>query len=314
MDGDGVNDGDEIPHSPSSCPSDASDNGSPTNCVTLRLTVGDPSGSNSERWNMEMEILEEGTGKAVVCHCDAGFGAPGSARYALVKGKAYIFKLRWIATDPEYTGTPKPDFDWQARINDSTAAGVYEGLNGTGAFIVEDPDTLLTDETHGNHNNITIGREGRILVPKVEFVTGAASCYNFSPSLGEEAALDVKVTPTPPAGGFPGLHFRLEIVRETANNSEQHIDWVDVDDTADYYAARELDFAQKQFAWDGIPDLGFGASASQAYGRDSFQGESASASATRIFPASALGQPVPPPFVTAVAKIMRNYQRNFLIS
>jgi hypothetical protein len=177
-DGDGVNDGDEIPHSPGSCPNDASDNGSPTNCVTLKLTVGDSSGSESERWNLD--VFEQDTGKAVYRHCDAGFGTPGSTNYALVKGKAYTFKLRWIATDPEYTDTPKPDFDWQAKINDSTAAGVYEGLYGTGAFIVEDPDTLLTDETHGNNSNITIGREGRIIVPKAEFDHAKVNTRNLT--------------------------------------------------------------------------------------------------------------------------------------
>ncbi|HOS66147.1 MAG TPA: hypothetical protein PK251_15515 [Candidatus Latescibacteria bacterium] len=87
---DGVRDGDEVPHSPGSCPTDASDGGSSTNCVTLKLTVGDPSGSESERWNFE--VFEEATGRTVVRHCDGGFGTPGSAEYALVKGKAYTFR------------------------------------------------------------------------------------------------------------------------------------------------------------------------------------------------------------------------------
>jgi hypothetical protein len=119
-DEDGVNDGTEVAQG--SCPSDALDNGDPANCVTLKLTVGDPSGSNSERWNME--ILEEGMGKAVVCHCDDGFGTPGSARYALVKGKGsnadhadYFINGRRDLTDlfpvlvgvaPAITGTGAP--------------------------------------------------------------------------------------------------------------------------------------------------------------------------------------------------------------
>jgi hypothetical protein len=189
-DGDGVRDGDEVPHSPGSCPCDPDDEGNPANCVTLSLTVGDPSSSNSERWNFE--VFEVATGKAVVRHCDDGFGTPGSAEYALVKGKAYTFKLRWVATDPEYDDTPKPDYDWQALINDSTAEGGREGLYGTGAFIVEDPDDLLTEYTGGNDNNLTIGKEGRIIVPRIVTETVATSPPNRARKtigVGEEVSL-----------------------------------------------------------------------------------------------------------------------------
>ncbi|MGI6098301.1 MAG: hypothetical protein GX174_03315 [Lentisphaerae bacterium] len=81
-DGDGVSDGVEVAQG--SSPNDAADGGDPANCVRLKLTVGDPSGSHSERWNLE--VAEEDTGKVVVLHCDAGFGTPGSTNYALVKG------------------------------------------------------------------------------------------------------------------------------------------------------------------------------------------------------------------------------------
>jgi hypothetical protein len=185
---DGVWDGVEVPHSPGSCPNDASDNGSPTNCVTLRLTVGDPSGSESERWNLE--VFEEATGRAVVCHCDNGFGSPGSAEYSLVKGKAYTFSLRWVATNLD----GDPDYDWRALINDSTEAGAYSGLYGTGAFIVEDPDELLTDETHGNAANMTLGKQGRIIVPKIVTETVATSPPNRARKtigVGEEVELTV---------------------------------------------------------------------------------------------------------------------------
>ena len=298
-DGDGVRDGVEVPHSPGSCPNDPDDEGNPANCVTLSLTVGDPSGSHSERWNFE--VFEEATGRDVVRHCDDGFGTPGSAEYALVKGKAYTFSLRWIGTNLD----EGPDYDWQALINDSDEAGAREGLYGTGAFIVEDSYGLLTEERHGDEFDITIGETGRIIVPKVEFLESAGTRYNFSPSLGEEAAVDVKVTPAPPEDGFPGVHFRLGIVRETAGGGEQEIDWLDVDDTPAYSRVRAVDFQQKRFTWNGIPNPSlFGNSAPQASGRDSFQG--VSDSAVRILPAVTAGQPVPPPFVTAVAKIVSN--------
>jgi len=195
-DGDGVRDGDEVPHSPGSCPNDADDEGNPANCVTLRLTVGDPSGSNSERWNFE--VFEEATGRTVVRHCDDGFGTPGSAEYALVKGKAYTFSLRWIATNLGYG----PDYDWRALINDSDEAGAREGPYGTGAFIVEDPDGLLTEERHGDSTDITVGKEGRIIVPRIKLepitcgTTGAGVIVNPSGvAAGGLAAYRVEVEP-----------------------------------------------------------------------------------------------------------------------
>jgi hypothetical protein len=165
--------------------------------VTLRLTVGDPSGSESERWNLD--IFEEATGRAVYHHCNPSFGTPDSAEYSLVKGKAYTFKLRWVATDPAYTGTPKPDFDWQALINDSARAGVREGLYGTGAFIVEDSYGLLTEERHGDEFDITIGETGRIIVPKVEITPSVATVTEGADSGDFEAI----VTPV----GLSGLTY-----------------------------------------------------------------------------------------------------------
>ena len=248
-----------------------------------------------------MKVTNNRMQHTVARHCDDGFGTPGSAEYSLVKGRVYTFSLRWVATNRgDY-----PDYDWRARINDSIEAGGREGLYGTGAFIVEDSYGLLTEETHGDDTDITIGKQGRIIVPKVEFLDSAGTRYNFSPSLREEAAVDVKVTPAPPEDGFPGVHFRLGIVRETAGGGEQEIDWLDVDDAATYSRVRAVDFQQKRFTWNGIPNPSlFGKSAPQASGRDSFQG--VSDSAVRILPAVTVGQPVPPPFVTAVAKIVSN--------
>lgn len=106
--------------------------------------------------------------KAVVQHVDDDFGMPGSKKSSLVKGKEYTYKIKWIATDPAYQFYPLSNYDWQALINGSTATGVREGLYGTGRFIVEDPDNLLTYITHGNETDITIGKEGTIIVPKVD--------------------------------------------------------------------------------------------------------------------------------------------------
>ena len=156
-DGDGASDGAEVPHSPGSNPNDPDDQGDPDNCVTLSLTVGDPSGSNSERWKFVVEDPERGM--AVIRHVDDGFGTPGTKEYALVKGKSYQGHVDWVASS-----LSSPDYDWQAKINGSTASGSLDGLYGTGCFAVDDPVMLLTQETHGDNINIAQGRVVNISV------------------------------------------------------------------------------------------------------------------------------------------------------
>ena len=155
-DGDGVRDGAEIPHSPGSNPNDPDDAGNPANCVTLSLTVGDPSGSHSERW--EFLVFELPTMKPIIRHCDLDFGAPGTAEYSLTKGKHYEYKLRWIGAN-----IASPDYDWQALINGTAESGLRAGLYNTGAFYVDDHDELLTHETHGDAENTTLGKTGKIV-------------------------------------------------------------------------------------------------------------------------------------------------------
>jgi hypothetical protein len=142
-----------------------------------------------------------------------------------------------------------------------------------------------------------------VYILKVDIIEDTTTDYNFSPSLGEQAALKVKVEPTPPAGGYGGLYFKLEIVRELQGGGEQHIDWLDVDDDPAYGWARYVDFGTISFVWNGIPSLAFGNSAAQAQCPDIFTGVSASFS--RVLPAVSLGQCVPPPVYTAVATIRR---------
>ena len=151
-DGDGAMDGAEVPHSPGSNPNDPDDQGDPANCVTLSLTVGDPSGSHSERWVFIVEDVVKNAD--IIHHVDDGFGTPGTKEYSLVKGKRYRGRIEWVASL-----LSPPDYDWRAKINGSIAAGVRDGLYGTGCFWVGDPDHMLAEETHGNENNIVQGRE-----------------------------------------------------------------------------------------------------------------------------------------------------------
>ena len=159
-DGDGVSDADEIPHSPGSNPNDPDDNGDPANCVTFKLTIGDISTSFSERW--EAHFIDDKTGEPVIRHGNQGYGTPKTDDYALVKGKSFTYWLKW--TDTNGTGD---DFDYQFLFNDADDEGLRQGLYATGPFIIEDPDKLLTDLTHGHNGNPTLGKKGKIIVPGI---------------------------------------------------------------------------------------------------------------------------------------------------
>ncbi|MCL1921530.1 MAG: hypothetical protein FWG50_10740, partial [Kiritimatiellaeota bacterium] len=160
-DGDGVPDIDEIPHSPGSDPTDPDDGGDPANCVTVKFTVGDPSSSQSERW--DLYITNDSSGKTRHV-CNYGYGTVTSQEHPLVKGKSYTYKLVWTDTNRGALGA---DYDWQFLINDSTATGLLPALYGTGFFHLEDPDGLLTQLYNGDDVNMAKGKTGKIYVPCV---------------------------------------------------------------------------------------------------------------------------------------------------
>lgn len=135
-------------------------------------------------------------------------------------------------------------------------------------------------------------------VPCVE-ITGRTA--NFAPSLGESASISVKITPPPPSGGYPGYYFQCEIVRVPQNCSTQRICWVDtIPGTPDVDQDRDVDFHTLTMVWDGVACNSPG----QVVGIGTFQGIYAGTS--RRFPPIVVGECVPPPFCTVVARIRRN--------
>jgi pimeloyl-ACP methyl ester carboxylesterase len=179
-DGDGAKDGDEVPHSPGSNPNDASDYANKTNCVTMWLTVGDPSGSHSERW--KFDVFEESTPrKSVYHHVNDKWGTVSSNGYSLVKGKSYTYEINWIDTAPD----KEKDYDWQALINGSFAAGIRDGIENTGQFIVRNPDNSLLTEFGGESGvtteNDAAGKVGEIIIP----LTKISPDYDHSGVVGD---------------------------------------------------------------------------------------------------------------------------------
>src|SRR5205085_936750 len=105
-DGDGVNDGEEVKRG--SDPNDPTDKGEPPppgEVVQLRLTVGDHSGSHSERWNLVVGSIR---------HQAPEFGKLATGEYGFARGHRYPVTIEHAGTDPAYAaGT---DYDYTATI------------------------------------------------------------------------------------------------------------------------------------------------------------------------------------------------------
>ncbi len=128
-DGDGVKDGDEV--NQCSDPNDEYDNTAPpaNEICQLRLTVGDPSISNSERYKLIV---------GPVTHIARKFGEPQWGVYKFRTGRAYDVKIEHIDSTRE-----EPDYDYTANIEKVDMPA------GT-AFGKDDPDEILKEHSDWN--------------------------------------------------------------------------------------------------------------------------------------------------------------------
>ncbi len=168
-DGDGVSDGQEAGQG--SSPSDPSDNGQPPSedqLLEMKIIVGDPSGSHSERWRVEVRDLA--TSQIVVNHASQEFGelSPDSESIfrQFRKGKAYDIKLIWVATDPEKLeedpeGDFFPDYDWALEISYKNQEGLWVDVKDQQAkrFIVLDPWDPANNQIAENNVELLVNRE-----------------------------------------------------------------------------------------------------------------------------------------------------------
>jgi len=122
-DGDKVSDKAEIDQASNPC--DASDNGQPppaSELVEVPFSVGDPSGSHSERWQMNIKSLGP-TDKRAFYFVNEEFGTVGTKNFKLRKGNSYEITLQHQATQSDCT----TDYDWQAQIGGLPLTSVLEG-------------------------------------------------------------------------------------------------------------------------------------------------------------------------------------------
>ena len=106
-DGDGVSDAEEAANG--SDPTDDSDGGIPPADDMkgkFRLTVGDHSGSHSERWALEVGKIK---------HVSRKYGEVDHGDYWYKLGRDYRIQLHHVGTKPSHTGGA--DYDWTAAIS-----------------------------------------------------------------------------------------------------------------------------------------------------------------------------------------------------
>lgn len=148
-DGDGVQDGTEVANG--SNPDDADDEGLAINCVSIKLTVGDDSGSHSERYAL---IVGENT----ITHVGEKWGELAYQTYNFVKGKTYPFRVKWI--DTKY-GEETDREDYTARI------GWLEGTGQGDGYSVQDSEGIL-----GVHLDDPVGyvdnKEGLLIIDLIK--------------------------------------------------------------------------------------------------------------------------------------------------
>lgn len=150
-DGDGVDDKTE--NDQGSNPNDPNDSQPPPNgAVPAHFTFGDPSGSHSEKYRVQLTPTEGDPG-GVRFRTNRQYGQPQTDTFHLPKGAKYKVELIHIASSPRYRGTPKPDYDYQLEIDEDS-----------NCLVVDDPDGIIGCN---NDSNLFFasGKDATLYVP-----------------------------------------------------------------------------------------------------------------------------------------------------
>ena len=161
-DGDGVNDGGEV--NQGSNPNDPGDGGQPPpadELVEVPFTVGDPSGSHSERWKMNIQANgPDDTRQFGFVSPD--FGEMGTQSFMLRKGNSYTITITHVATNMEEGG---PDYDWEAKARDMPSGDGDQEQNHYfvvgNAWVVDNSQGLLPRRSMATmRTSSKVGRHG----------------------------------------------------------------------------------------------------------------------------------------------------------
>lgn len=169
-DGDGASDRQEIDQG--SDPANASDGGqppAPEDIAFVKLTVGDPSGSESERYNMIVKGLEGDT--RTITHQAKEFGVVSTAPYKLRKGAKYEVEIVHTGTRPDFLEENGfSNYDWKADIQPGGLGVILKPA----VLLKKDPHTILTEFIDWPNSTFRIkGKKAELFVMKFETKTVA---------------------------------------------------------------------------------------------------------------------------------------------
>ena len=134
----------------------------PLNGVSVSVSVGDPSGSHSERWKMTLEE-EGGFGRRYQIVCDS-YGAVSTDTVILEPERHYVGRIEHLATDGMLA-----DYDWAAQIDGLPTTRVMASSrepwlcladklvmidNSSGLLGVCDESFGTVDQTAGRHFDV----------------------------------------------------------------------------------------------------------------------------------------------------------------
>ena len=137
-DGDGVNDGAEVGQN--SAPTDASDEGMPNTRIQVPFYFGDPSGSHSEKYRLDITpVVGPGDTPASFSWLNADYGECETKTAMLKAGWKYEVRLTWAACNHPHDGSYYPNYDYTLSL----------GQNVPDCVVLEDPDNLFRSDYYG---------------------------------------------------------------------------------------------------------------------------------------------------------------------
>ena len=131
--------------------------------VDVEFAVGDPSGSNSERWELIIKGTDSEIDEREILFTSSVFGEVDTRPFALVEGASYELTIRHVATD----SGEETDFDWQATVDGQSGEFFSFTVDGA-SWLVDNSDRLLGNVS-GNETNESIGRTTTIF--GIELIT-----------------------------------------------------------------------------------------------------------------------------------------------
>lgn len=246
-DGDGVTDGGEAGQD--SDPSDASDGGRPNSRVAVQFTFGDPSGSHSEKYRLDITpVTGQGERPSSFSWLNANYGECETRTARLKAGWKYEVRLTWAACNHANDGSYYPNYDYTLSFGQDVPANVvlddpsgifrtdyyggeYYGashfpvLDATATITVYDVTSVTVckpdDQTWAELDDSRVVLDDEELRVKIEIVPQIKSVAQCRQMFGDE--LTIKTSGTCPTGASMQIGGDALLVNSASEKSEVRI-------------------------------------------------------------------------------------------